>query len=199
MLAGLSVGIPTGFILHRVAPKFVYSDVLALGAACWTVAVLNLFAGKLVGYPEESHLLALHGSYKGYSGTGPDQEWSQAELQGLHDTISLLPKEQRLPVDPSSDFGKHIKLVLVQRMYTNLPKLASRAFPNAEKLLDLTRQVFQDQTIRVELVTVSHFSKYDKAMRAVSSCTKGTIKLMVGCETKVESSTHDPLAAIYQE
>lgn len=193
------VGIPTGFILHRVAPKFLYSDVIALGASCWTVAILNLFSAKLVGQPEESFLSPLHGIYRAFSETGPDQEWSQPELQGLHDTIALLPKQQLLPVDPLSDFGKQVKLILTQCKYTMLSDLAARAYPDAERLLDLTRQLFQDQTIHVELVAANQLSKHDMGMRAVSCSKNGKVRLMIGCETRVVSGTHDPLNAIYQE
>jgi hypothetical protein len=160
---------------------------------------LSLFAAKLVGKPKPIPLPTIEGTYGAYSGPGPDQAWSQPELRGLHDKLSMLPKGERLHVDPKSDFGKQVKLILAQCRYTKLPGLAAQAFPEAEKLLELSSKLFDERSILVELVSVDHFSKYDRAMRAVSSSMKGTVKLLVGCETKGVSQTQDPLLAIYQE
>jgi hypothetical protein len=199
LLVGLCVGLPIGFILHRVAPKFGYSDIIALGAAAWTTAILTLFAAKLVGKPEEHLLPSIQERYGSYSGPGPDQEWSQPELRGLHEKLSLLPSGERLHVDPKSDFGKQVKLILAQCRYTKLPDIAAKAFPEAEKLLELSGKLFDEEAILVELVSVDHFSKYDRAMRAVSSSANGVVKLLVGCETKRVPQSEDPLVAIYEE
>ena len=201
LLTGLCVGIPVGFILHHEQPNYVYAyaDILALGSATWTAAILSLWAGKIVGGPVEKKLGSLKGSFHAYSAPGPDQAWSQPELQSLHDKLTGLADGERFPVDPDSDFGQHVKVILRQWRYTKLPELADRAFPDAEKLLELTEKLFQEGSVNVELVSVDHLIKHDRAMRAVSSENEGNIRLLVGCETKYIAQNQDPLPGFYQE
>jgi hypothetical protein len=201
LLIGLSVGIPVGFILHHEQPKYIYpyADIIALGSATWTAAILSLWAGKIVGSPVERKLGALEGSFHAYSAPGPEQAWSQPELQSLHDNLTGLADGERFPVDPDSDFGQHVKVILRQWRYTKLPELAERAFPDAEKLLELTEKLFRERSVNVELVSVDHLIKHDRAMRAVSSENNGSIRLLVGCETKNIAQNQDPLPVFYQE
>jgi hypothetical protein len=199
MLIGVSIGLPLGFILHHEFPHFVYTDIIALGVATWTVALLSLWAGKIIGSPDDKPFSAIEGSFKAYSGSGQDQKWSQPELKALHDKLSKLPHGERLVVDPNSPFGDQVKLILETCRYSNLPDLASRAFPEAQKLLELAGKVFHERTITVKLVSVDYFSKYDRAMRAVSYVVKNHVQLFVGCETKYISRNHDPLPGFYQE
>jgi hypothetical protein len=199
MLIGVSIGLPLGFILHHEFPHFVYTDIIALGVATWTVAILSLWAGKIIGTPDEKRLSSIKGEFRGYSGCGPDQGWSQPELQSLHDKLSKLPRGERLVVDPKSDFGKQVSLILERCRYSKLPELASRAFPEAQKLLELANKVFDNHTVTIKLVSVDHFTKHDKAMRAVSHVVKDKVQLFVGCETKYISRNHDPLPGFYQE
>jgi hypothetical protein len=201
LLVGLCVGLPVGFILHREQPQHVYpyADILALGSATWTAAILSLWAGKIVGGPVEKKLGSLDGSFHAYSAPGPDQAWSQPELQSLHDKLTGLSDGERFPVDPDSDFGQHVKVILRQWRYTKLPELADQAFPDAEKLLELTEKLFQEGSVNVELVSVDHLIKHDRAMRAVRSDNEGNIRLLVGCETKYVAQNQDPLPGFYQE
>jgi hypothetical protein len=201
LLVGLCVGLPVGFILHHEKPKYLYAyaDIIALGAATWTAAILSLWAGKIVGSPFERTPGTPESSFHAYSAPGPDQAWSQPELQSLHDKLTGLADAERFPVDPESDFGQQAKVLLRQWRYTKLPELAARAFPDAEKLLELTEKLFQEGFIHVELVSVDHFTKHDRAMRAVSSGNNGNIRLLVGFETKFIAQNHDPLPGFYQE
>lgn len=199
MLIGVFIGLPLGFILHHEFPHFVYTDIIALGTATWTVAILSLWAGKIVGKPEEKPLSTIDGSFLAFNGIGEDQKWSQSELQGLQDKLSGLPRGERLVVDPKSSFGTQINLILKKCNYTDLSEMESRAFPEGQKLLDLTGKVFDDGTITVKLVSIDHFAKYDRAMRAVSHTVDNKVELFVGCETKYMSQNHDPLPGFYQE
>ena len=199
MLIGVSIGLPLGFVLHHEFPKFVYTDIIALGVATWTVAILSLWAGKLVGNPDNKPLSSIKGEFRGYSGYGPDQSWSQPELQSLHEKLTQLPQGERLVVDPKSEFGGQVNLILDTCRYSDLPEMASRAFPEAQKLLELASKLFEEQTVTVKLVSVDHFTKYDKAMRAVSHIVQDKVQLFVGCETKYISRSHDPLPGFYQE
>jgi hypothetical protein len=201
LLIGISAGLTLGFILHHEQPKYVhaYSDIIALGVATWTAAILSLWAAKMVGSPVERTLGALEGSFRAYSAPGPDQAWSQPELQSLHDKLTGLSDGERFPVHPESDFGQQVKHILRQWRYTKLPELADRAFPDAEKLLELTEKLFLEGSVNVELVSVDHLIRHDRAMRAVSSEYNGSIRLLVGCETKYIPQNQDPLPGFYQE
>lgn len=199
MLIGVSIGLTLGFVLHHEFPTFGYTDIIALGTATWTVAILSLWAGKIVGKPDEKPLSAIDGSFLAYNGCGPDQCWSQPELQALQDKLGTLPHGERLVVDPRSSFGTQIKLILEKCRHTELPELESRAFPEAQKLLELAGKVFEDGTVTVKLVSVDHFAKYDRAMRAVSHTVDNKVELFVGCETKYISRNYDPLPGFYQE
>jgi hypothetical protein len=163
------------------------------------VAILSLRAGKIVGTPDVKPLSTIEGSFLAYSGCGPDQHWSSPELQAIEDKISRLPHKERMNVDPRSSFGTQIKLILEKCRYTELPDLASRAFPEAQKLLELSSKVFEERIITVKLVSVDHFVKYDRAMRAVSRTVNNKVELFVGCETKYISHNCDPIPGFYQE
>jgi hypothetical protein len=67
------------------------------------------------------------------------------------------------------------------------------------KLLELTEKLFQEGYLNVELVSVDHLIKHDRAMRAVSSENNDSIRLLVGCETKHISENHDLIPGFYQE
>jgi hypothetical protein len=199
MLIGVSIGLPLGFVLHHEFPEFVYADIIALGAATWTVAILSLWAGKIVGKPDAKPLPTIEGHFLAFNGTGEDQKWSQPELKAFQEKLSGLPQGERLEVDPMSGFGMQIKLILEKCGYTHLSDIESRAFPEAQKHLELTGKVFDYGTITVKLVSVDHFAKYDRAMRAVSHTIDEKVELFVGCETKYISRNHDPLPGFYQE
>ncbi|KAK0103063.1 hypothetical protein ONS96_005674 [Cadophora gregata f. sp. sojae] len=197
LLIAVAIGLPLGFILEYEAPDFIYSNVVALGVSCWTVAILSLWAGKIVGPPEEKMqpLSASNGAYNAYSSPGADHEWSQPELQSLYEQLSDLSEKERLLVDPDSEFGSQVKLILEQCSHAELPEIAKRAFPEAETLLKLSIQMFRERFIHVELMSVDHFS--DPSMRAISSVENDQIRLLVACETKRVSKTEDPLQGFY--
>jgi hypothetical protein len=139
------------------------------------------------------------GAFHAYFAPGADQAWSQPELQSLHDKLTGLAKGERFPVDPESDFGKKVKLRLRELRYTELPELAAQAFPEAEKLLELSEKLFKEGSVTLELVSVEHLIKYDRTMRAVSSQINQKICLFVGYETKSVPRNDDPLPQFHQE
>ncbi|EKD19488.1 hypothetical protein MBM_02725 [Drepanopeziza brunnea f. sp. 'multigermtubi' MB_m1] len=197
LLIGVAVGLPLGFVLDHKLPSFPYGNIVALGAACWTVAILSLWAGKIVGPPEDRPRppLSSQGAYNAYSSPGPDHAWSQPELRSLYEQLSSLSKKERLTVDPESAFGSHVRLIIDQFNQVELPGIAKSAFPDAPALLQLSMQMFRERAIHVELMSVEHFS--DPSMRAISSTEDGQIRLLVACETRRVSKTNDPLHGFY--
>ncbi|CZT05212.1 related to glycosyl transferase [Rhynchosporium agropyri] len=198
LLIAVAIGLPLGFILNAYAPEtFLYSNIVALGVACWTVAILSLWAGKIIGPPEDRirPLTASDGVYNAYSNPGADHAWSQPEMQSLYEQLSDLSDKERLLVDPDSEFGSQVKLILEQCSDTDLSDVAKRAFPDADALLRLSIQMFRERFINVELMSVDHFS--DPSMRAISSVEDDQIRLLVACETKRVSTNEDPLKGFY--
>jgi hypothetical protein len=193
------VGLPLGFILEHEVPGFIYSDVIALAAATWTVAILSLFAAKIVGKPENHVTPSSQGSYHAYSGPGIEQSWSQPELKGLYNQLEKLPKSEKLHIDPNSAFGHQVSQILNRCGHTKLRDLAQRAFPEAENLLGLSGKLFNEGKVEIEMVSIEHFSQYDHAMRAVSIINGASVNLLVGCKTKCISKGQDPLPGFYQE
>ena len=134
-----------------------------------------------------------------YSGPGPDEAWSQPELQSLYVQLSDLSEKERLLVDPESEFGSQVKLILEQCSHNNLPELAKRAFPEADVLLKLSIKLFKEGQLRVELIASEHFTDYDNSLRALSTVQRGTVRILLACETKRVSKNQNPLQGFYWE
>lgn len=198
-MIAVCVGFPVGFVIDHYHPNFVYSDIIALGSATWTVALLTLWAGKIVGPPEDRPrpLKSAEGIYHAYSGPGPDPAWSQTELQSLYDTLSDVSDKERLLVDPSSQFGSQVNLIFDQFKHTTLSENTKQAFPEAATILDLAGKLFKQRLLRVELISIDHFLKADKAMRAISCDHETSVRLFVACETKRVVHSQDPLQGFY--
>lgn len=199
LLVGICVGLPLGFILEHEAPNFIYSDVVALATATWTVAILSLFAGKIIGKPEHHIALITEGSYDAYSGLGIDQSWSQPELKRFYHQLEELPKADRVLVQPHSAFGHQVSQLLDRCGDAKLTNLAHRAFPDAKHLLGLSGKLFNEGKVKVNLISNEHFSKYDHSMRAVSRTGNTSVNLLVGCRIKCISRGQEPLPGFYQE
>jgi len=199
LLIGVCVGLPLGFILEHEAPDFKYSDVVALASATWTVAILSLFAGKIIGKFEDHIPLITKGSYDEYSGPGVDQSWSQPELKGFYHQLEGLPRAEKMHIEPQSASGHQVSRLLNRCGDSKLTDLAQRAFPEAEHLLRLSGKLFNEGKVKIELVSIEHFSKYDHAMRAVSHTGNTSVSLLVGCKTKCISTGRDHPPGFYQE
>ncbi|KAL3424691.1 hypothetical protein PVAG01_03972 [Phlyctema vagabunda] len=182
LLVGVFIGFPLGFILRSQFPDFIYADIIALGVATWTVAVLSLWAAKILGPPERlSTSRSTDKTYRAYSSLGPDQAWSQPELQGLLEQLTELPENQLLLIDPGSEFGHEVQQVLTEYSHAKLSELAERAFPEAAVLVRSSKAHFLERMITIEVVALRQFSKYN-AMRAVSSINDAKIRVIFGCD-----------------
>lgn len=197
LLVGVAVGFTLGFSLDRFVPRFPYNNVIALGVACWIVAILSLWSGKIVGPLEDKPrtFSPTHVAYNAYSNPGPDHAWSQPELESLFKQLSDLSEKERLPVDPRSSFGSQVKSIIDMCSETELPEIAKRAFPEVSTLLKLSMQMFRENHTIVEFVSAEHFS--DPSVRAISSFENDQVRLLVACETKHVSVAGDPLHGFY--
>ncbi|KAH8674812.1 hypothetical protein BGZ60DRAFT_448441 [Tricladium varicosporioides] len=181
LLIGIAVGLPLGLILHYQMPNFLYSEVIALAAATWTVAILSMWAAKIFGKPKTYSIPEIFNLYHVYSWPGQEQFWSKSELQELYRQVSGLPEKERHYVDPSSAPGHHLLRILTTYGDTKLIDLAERAFPTTEPLLALSCRLFREGSIRVEITPIEIFTAYDNAIRAISSTgANNVLRIYVG-------------------
>jgi hypothetical protein len=190
-----------GFVLDHEKPGFVYSEIIALGVATWTVAILSLWASKIIRPPDDLPRPQRQAGieFKAYSLSGADQAWSQSELRSLFTQLCDLPEKERLPVDPEYEFGSQVKLTLGQWRHIKLSVLSERAFPDAEELLSLTMKLFRERLLSVELISDSYFSRYGQSLRAVSSSNEVSLRLQVACDTTCVARNRDPIQGFYWE
>ncbi|KAF8850513.1 hypothetical protein BDZ45DRAFT_696705 [Acephala macrosclerotiorum] len=163
LLIGAAAGLIVGFVLEHQFPKWVYSDIVGPGTATWTAAILSLWAGRIVGPNDDTPQASSsqNETFRACSGPGSDQSWSQAELRSLYEQLSDLSKKERLKVEPQSEFGRQVNMVLAYFRQTSLSELAKRAFPDTEALLNLSAKLFNDKVIIAELVSIDHFSELE--------------------------------------
>ncbi|RFU27099.1 hypothetical protein B7463_g9236, partial [Scytalidium lignicola] len=198
LLVGVFVGLPTGFILDNTLPHFVYSTIIALGSATWTVAILCLFAARIVGGPKDKTAPTKPDVvYHSYSGPGSSTSLSQAELESLHQRLSELSEKQRLFVAPDSEFGCHVNLTIEQWNHMKLSELAERAFPESQGLLRLASKLFKEQLLTVELVYAGYFSEMDNPVKAVSCVENGVERVMVSFDPSSVKRSQVPLQDFY--
>lgn len=193
LLVGVGIGLPLGFILDHFYPRFIYCEIIALGVAIWTVAIMSLWAARILGPPEDKPRLERTNkdTYHSYSALGPDPSWSQKELQNLFEQVLDLPKSERLLVDPESRLGKEVKHILIQCSHTTLSDLEKKAFPKWEELLTLSRKLFNNRSIMVHLVSLDHFENFGQAMRGVSAFMETSLNLVVGYDNKDTIESYD--------
>jgi hypothetical protein len=201
LLIGVSIGLIVGFVLDHELPGLVYSEIIALGVATWTVAVFSLWASKIIASPKYLPRPQQHSGtqYRAYSTNGIDQAWSQMEIQSLSMQLSDLPEKERLLVDPEYEFGSQVKWTLGQWRHIKLSHLSERAFPDAEELLNRTMKLFRERFLTIELISDTYFSRYGESLRAVSSSNDISLRLHVACDSKSVSRNRDPIQGFYWE
>lgn len=197
-MIGFFVGLPIGFILRSQLPQFLYSDIIALGIATWTAAILSLWAVKIVSKTRNRPIPTLEARYHTVSSPGVDQEWSQHELHIQYDSLLSLPDKLRSPVDPESYLGQQIKLVLKSCTSNKLSSLAKQAFPSTDSLIDRSSKLFEDGIVLIELISVAHLRKDDGSMRAISCESGSIIRVLVGCEARGVSRQQITQAEMYK-
>jgi hypothetical protein len=182
LLIGVAVGFPLGFILRSRLPGFLYSDVIALGVATWTVAILSLWAVRIVSKTIDKPMPITQNLYHALFSPSVDPEWSQHELRRQYDSLISLPEKLHSHVDPESHLGSQVRLVLASCSSDRLANLAKQAFPSADSIMGQTDALFKGSTIKIELVSIVYMREAGAAMRAISCQSGGVIRVLVGCE-----------------
>ncbi|RHZ71547.1 hypothetical protein CDV55_108784 [Aspergillus turcosus] len=174
LLVGVLVGIPVGIALKTRAPgDFKFGQVIGLGTATWTTAILTLLTAKM-GMPKKvDSPVDLGKTFHAYTTPWADPEWSQQELQTFFERISLVPLDARLKLEPSVHPGIEVKSLLLSRREE--PRI-EEAFPKAQELVNLALEAWGKGEISIELVPLGALGP---GIRALSCSTTDQLKLVL--------------------
>lgn len=173
LLIGIGVGLPTGIALTVCLPKFPYSQVIGLGAATWTVAILSLLSAKM-GMPHKvDSPVELGKTFHAFTTPWTDPEWSQQELQTFFEGVSLLPAESRFKLHPGTHPGVEIKSVLLSRRQE---LRIEEAFPNSKAIVEKVISAWENGDVIIELVP---HGSLGPGIRALSCSTETQLRLAV--------------------
>ncbi|KAH8663097.1 glycosyltransferase family 4 protein [Tricladium varicosporioides] len=199
LIVAVVIGLPLGQLMRHFYPDFMYCDVLTLGVACWTAAILSLYYARIKmkaihkkgkssksdnGYSK----MAPDGTYHAFSNPGKDPLLSQDELRIIYHNLRAMREEERYRLDPQTHPGLEIKSILLHALgsyrepRTTLSKFALEAFPDATELLELAAFAFERGTIVVDCVPVAAMTDTFPDVRAITYSIHGEVHILVGCE-----------------
>lgn len=174
LLVGISVGLPIGIALKLCLPKFLYAQVIGLGAATWTVAILSLWTAK-IGMPKKvDSPVELGRTFHAYTTPWADPEWSQQELQTFYENLSLIPTDSRMRLDPHSHPGTEVKIILRSRREVSG---IEEAFPNGNNIVSMAIGAWERQEVCIELVPLGSLGP---GIRALGCTTPNRVFLSIG-------------------
>ncbi|KAL4918814.1 hypothetical protein BDW62DRAFT_58173 [Aspergillus aurantiobrunneus] len=206
LLVGSVVGLPVGIALKVCFPHFVYSQVIGLGAATWTVAFLSLIPAKM-GMPKRvDSPVELGKTFHAYTAPWEDPDWSQQELQTFYESVSLIPSETRLSLVPASHPGTEVKQMLLSRRKE--PRI-EEAFPHAQELVDSALKAWESGEVLLELVPLGSLgpgihalscssAEHLKIAVAVGRGLNHRIDVSANCQVIAETLLHAVAESIMQ-
>ncbi|EAW09376.1 glycosyltransferase family 4 protein [Aspergillus clavatus NRRL 1] len=174
LLAGVVLGLPIGIALRSCMPQdFVYSQVIGLGAATWTVAILTLLTAK-IGMPKKvDSPVDLGKTFHAYTTPWADPDWSQQELQTFFERISFVPSDSRLKLQPHVHPGLEVKALLLSRREE--PRI-EEAFPHSHDLINMALEAWERGEISIELVPTGALGP---SIHALSCSASDQLKLAI--------------------
>ncbi|KAJ5999071.1 Glycosyl transferase family 1 [Penicillium sp. IBT 35674x] len=176
LIFGICMGFPIAIALRVCLPDFVYSEIIGLGVATWTSALLSFWSARLGMPPKSISLVKLGKTFHAFTAPWADAQWSQQELQSLFDSILLLSEDDRFGLDPAAHPAVEVKTVLS----SHSQELRIReAFPNSESIIDNVISGWDKGEIYVELV--SHNS-FPPRIRALSCIIGNQLMIFIGID-----------------
>lgn len=122
--------------------------------------------------------------FHAYTDTGPDEEWSQSELQAFTDKLRSGPKENRFRVLPFGHPGDQITAILLSCTHDSLSRLALQAYPAMPFLVQRVVLAWQNGLIKVFIVPMQSVSEDSTDLRAISQYSDGRLTLYVASDSK---------------
>ncbi|KAJ5798080.1 Glycosyl transferase [Penicillium pulvis] len=176
LIVGICMGFPVAIALRVCLPDFIYSEIIGLGVATWTSALLSFCSARLGMPPKSISLVKLGHTFHAFTAPWADAQWSQQELQSLFDSILLLPEDDRFGLDPAAHPAVEVKSALS----SHSQELRIReAFPNSESIIDNVISGWDKGDIYVELV--SH-SSFPPGVRALSCIIESQLMIFIGID-----------------
>ncbi|KAJ5124428.1 uncharacterized protein N7515_008253 [Penicillium bovifimosum] len=174
LLIGICIGLPIGIALTVCLPRdFLYSQVIGLGSATWTVAILALWNAKM-GMPNKvDSPVELGRTFHAFTTPWSDPEWSQQELQTFFESYSLLPSDSRFKLNPNVHPGVEIKSAMMSRREE---LRIEEAFPGSKDIVKTAISAWEKGDIVIELVSPGSLGPGN---RALSCTTEGKLKLAI--------------------
>lgn len=177
-----------------------YCDVVALGVATWTAALLTLYYARIktkseykTGKKSSSAKQSCDNSdgdgiYHAFTNPGKDPLLSQDELRILFNNLQALREEERYQVDPQTHPGLEIKSVLLHALGNcreprgSLSKFSLEAFPEAAELLEMTVFAFENGSVIVDCIPMAAMIDAFGDVKAIAYANQGELKIIIGCE-----------------
>jgi hypothetical protein len=186
LLMAVVIGLPLGLILKKFNAHYGYNDVISLGVATWTAAILSWWTAK-IGIPKKGKLddEKSHKVFHAYGGLGIDQKWSQSELESFYDGIVTGPDAKRYTIQSTEHPGTEIKALLLSCNEETLSSLALEAFPGVPDLARRTALVWDRGMITVELASMRSVIPKEADIRAISFYAGGRLHIIVDPESDV--------------
>ncbi|KAF9892847.1 hypothetical protein FE257_000436 [Aspergillus nanangensis] len=186
LLVGILIGLPVGIALKVRLPQFAYAQIIGLGSATWTVAILSLFTAKM-GMPKKvDSPVELGKTFHAYTAPWADPEWSQQELQTFFEGISLIPADARLRLTPGANPGAEVKTILLSRRRE--PRI-EEAFSRSQELVDTALAAWEKGEISLDLVPLGSLGP---GINALSCSASRQLKIAVcvgrGLDERIDAS-----------
>lgn len=176
LIVGICMGFPVAIALRVCLPEFIYSEIIGLGVATWTSALLSFWSARLGMPPKSISLVKLGNTFHAFTAPWADAQWSQQELQSLFDSILLLSEDDRFGLDPAAHPAVEVKSVLSSQSQ----ELRIReAFPDSESIIDNVISGWDKGEIYVELVS---YSSFPPGVRALSCIIGSQLMIFIGID-----------------
>lgn len=200
LIFAITIALPLGQLLRHYFPAFMYCDVVALGVATWTAAILTLYyariktkseyrTSKKVSKSKQSYnRLEGDGVYHAFTNPGKDPLLSQDELRIVFHNLQALREEERYQIDPQTHPGLEIKSILLHAIgncrepRSSLSKFSLEAFPEAAELLEMTVFAFENGSVIVDCIPMAVMTEGFSDVKAVTFATGGELRIIIGCE-----------------
>ncbi|KAI2721186.1 hypothetical protein CBS147354_5868 [Penicillium roqueforti] len=173
LIIGICVGLPIGIALKVCRPESLYSQIIGLGSATWTVAFLSIWNAKM-GMPHKvDSPVELGRTFHAFTTPWSDPEWSQQELQTFFESYSLLPSDSRFRLNPGVHPGAEIKNAMLS---CREELRIEEAFPCSKNIINTAISSWEKGDIVIELVSAGSLGP---GIRALSCSTGNQLKLAI--------------------
>jgi hypothetical protein len=126
--------------------------------------------------------------FHAYKSIGPDEEWSQPELQAFTEKLRSGPKEDRYRVLPFGHPGDQITATLLSCTHESLSRLVLQAYPAMPFLVQRIVLAWQNGLIKVFITPMQTVADGKSDIRAISHYLNGHLTLYVASDSKTAPS-----------